>query len=110
MQYFILYKNRSVVKLPISKIYYVTTHSSKPHTVVFVTLEGEFEAVMSLRQIEEECAGKLKRCHRRYLVNESKISGFDYATRKIKFIDSRIPYICCSRRYFPIVMAEWKKA
>ncbi|VED86009.1 Uncharacterised protein [Streptococcus equi subsp. equi] len=34
MKYVILYKNRSVVKLPISETYDVTTHSSKPHTVV----------------------------------------------------------------------------
>ncbi|HEL0677024.1 LytTR family transcriptional regulator DNA-binding domain-containing protein [Streptococcus equi] len=94
MKYVILYKNRSVVKLPISETYDVTTHSSKPHTVVFVTLKGEFEAATSLRQIEgeSESAGKLKRCHRQYLVNESKISGFDYATRIIKFTDSRISY------------------
>ncbi|WP_231146126.1 hypothetical protein [Streptococcus equi] len=62
MKYVILYKNRSVVKLPISETYDVTTHSSKPHTVVFVTLKGEFEATTSLRQIEgeSESAGKLK--------------------------------------------------
>ncbi|HEM5122115.1 TPA: LytTR family transcriptional regulator DNA-binding domain-containing protein, partial [Streptococcus suis] len=105
---FILSKNRSVVKLPISKIYYVTTHSFKPHTVVFVTLRGEFEANMSLTQIEDESAGKLKRCHRKYLVNQSKITGFDYATRTIMFMDSRIPDISCSRRYFPMLLAEWK--
>ncbi|HEL0749263.1 TPA: LytTR family transcriptional regulator DNA-binding domain-containing protein [Streptococcus equi subsp. zooepidemicus] len=92
MKYVILYKSRSVVKLPISETYDVTTHSSKPHTVVFVTLKGEFEAATSPRQIEGEGAGKLKRCHREYLVSESKISGFDYATRIIKFTDSRISY------------------
>ncbi|HEL0020909.1 TPA: LytTR family transcriptional regulator DNA-binding domain-containing protein [Streptococcus equi subsp. zooepidemicus] len=92
MKYVILYKSRSVVKLPISETYDVTTHSSKPHTVVFVTLKGEFEAATSPRQIEGESAGKLKRCHREYLVSESKISGFDYATRIIKFTDSRISY------------------
>lgn len=92
MKYVILYKNRSVVKLPISETYDVTTHSFKHHTVVFVTLKGEFEAAMLLRQIEGESAGKLKRYHREYLVNESKISGFDYATRIIKVTDSRISY------------------
>ncbi len=44
MQNFILYKHRSVVKLAISEIYYVTTHSFKPYALVFITLKGEFEA------------------------------------------------------------------
>ena len=48
MKDYILYQDRAIVKVPLSKIYYVTTHPTKAHAVLFVTAEGNFEASTSL--------------------------------------------------------------
>lgn len=39
MKEYILHQGRAVVKVPLSKIYYVTTHPTKAHAVLFVTAE-----------------------------------------------------------------------
>ena len=43
MEEYILHKGTAVMKIPLSKIYYVTMHPIKSHTAVFVTIDGEFE-------------------------------------------------------------------
>ena len=53
MKDYILYQDRAIVKVSLSKIYYVTTHPTKAHAVLFVTAEGNFEASTSLAKIEE---------------------------------------------------------
>ena len=42
MQDYILYQGRALVRVPLSQIYYVTTHPTKAHAVLFVTAEGNF--------------------------------------------------------------------
>lgn len=107
MQDYILHKAKAVVRVPLSKIYYVTTHPTKAHALVFVTLDGEFEASMSLSKLEATSSGNLVRCHRKFLVNKSKIMGFNYDDRTIMFMDHRIADISCSRRYFALLKDDW---
>lgn len=109
MKDYILYQGRAVVKVPLSKIYYITTHPTKAHSVIFVTTEGTFESSASLSKIEEESSGKFVRCHRKFLVHRDKIAGFNHETRTIMFFDDRISDIACSRRYFTILKNQWKK-
>ena len=108
MKEYILHQGRAVVKVPLSKIYYATTHPTKAHTVLFVTAEGNFEASTSLSKIEAESTEELIRCHRKFLVNKDKIAGFDHSTRKIMFLDGRVSDIACSRRHFTILKNQWK--
>ncbi|MDU3189564.1 LytTR family transcriptional regulator DNA-binding domain-containing protein [Streptococcus sp. KHUD_011] len=109
MQDYILYQGRALVRVPLSQIYYVTTHPTKAHAVLFVTAEGNFEASTSLAKIEEESSEELIRCHRKFLVNKYKIAGFNHETRTIMFMDNRVSDISCSRRYFTILKNKWKK-
>ena len=111
MKDYILYQDRAIVKVPLSKIYYVTTHPTKAHAVLFVTAEGNFEASTSstsLAKIEEESTEELIRCHRKFLVNKDKIAGFNHETRTIMFLDDRVSDIACSRRHFTILKNQWK--
>ena len=108
MKDYILYQDRAIVKVPLSKIYYVTTHPTKAHAVLFVTAEGNFEASTSLAKIEEESSAELIRCHRKFLVNKHKIAGFNHETRTIMFLDDRVLDIACSRRHFTILKNQWK--
>lgn len=104
MKDYILYQDRAIVKVPLSKIYYVTTHPTKAHAVLFVTVE----ASTSLAKIEEESTEELIRCHRKFLVNKDKIAGFNHETRTIMFMDDRVSDIACSRRHFTILKNQWK--
>lgn len=108
MKDYILYQDRAIVKVSLSKIYYVTTHPTKAHAVLFVTAEGNFEASTSLAKIEEESTEELIRCHRKFLVNKHKIAGFNHETRTIMFMDDRVSDIACSRRHFTILKNQWK--
>ena len=98
MQEYILSQGRAVVKVPHSKVYYVTTHPTKAHAVIFITADGVFEKYMSLAKVEEMSLGKLFRCHRKFLVNLSKVIGLKYETKTILFMDERVSDIICSRR------------
>ena len=110
MEEYILHKGTAVMKIPLSKIYYVTMHPIKSHTAVFVTIDGEFEKAITLSKLEELSTGGLIRCHRKFLVNKSKIVGLDYETRTIMFADKRISDINCSRRCFAFLKKEWINA
>lgn len=108
MPFYILHKGKTELKVPISKIFFVTTHPEKAHVALFITQEGEFETVMPLTKIEEISEGQLVRCHRKFLVNKSKIAGFNTESRTILFMDSSISNITCSRRQFSSLKNEWK--
>lgn len=100
MKDYILYQDRAIVKVPLSKIYFVTTHPTKAHAVLFVTAEGNFKASTSLSKIEAESTEELIRCHRKFLVNKDKITGFNHETRTIMFLDdsvSSVSDIACSK-------------
>ena len=43
MQEYILNQDGAVVKVLHSKVYYVTTHPTKAHAVIFITADGVFE-------------------------------------------------------------------
>ena len=70
MEEYILHKGTAVMKIPLSKIYYVTMHPIKSHTAVFVTIDGEFEKAITLSKLEELSTGGLIRCHRKFLVTK----------------------------------------
>lgn len=108
MQEYILHRDRSIIKVPISDIYYITTHPTKAHTVIFVTAKGNFESSITLSKLEQESSYNLIRCHRKFLVNKYKIVGFNHETRTLMFMDDRVPDIVCSRRYFTIIKNKWK--
>ena len=107
MQEYILNQDGAVVKVLHSKVYYVTTHPTKAHAVIFITADGVFEKYMSLAKVEEMSLGKLFRCHRKFLVNLSKVIGLKYETKTILFMDERVSDIICSRRYFKTLKERW---
>jgi len=85
MKDYILYQDRAIVKVPLSKIYFVTTHPTKAHAVLFVTAEGNFKASTSLSKIEAESTEELIRCHRKFLVNKDKIQDLIMRQERLCF-------------------------
>ena len=108
MPYLILHQNRAIVRVAIADIYYVSTHPTKAHALIFITTEGEFEASMPLSKLEENSRGSLLRCHRKFLVNPARIKGINYDNRSLLFMEEGISDIVCSRRYFALLKDIWK--
>ena len=108
MKDYILYQDRAIVKVPLSKIIMLQLTQQKLMLFFLLTAEGNFEASTSLAKIEEESTEELIRCHRKFLVNKDKIAGFNHETRTIMFMDDRVSDIACSRRHFTILKNQWK--
>lgn len=94
---------KSIIKLPLEDVYFVTTHLERPHYLMFVVRDGVYESPGSLNEVEVEAGNLLLRCHRKYLVNPSKIRGLDFEKRLILFREKNVSDISCSRRHFSAI-------
>lgn len=49
---------KSIIKLPLADVYFVTTRLERAHCLIFVVRDGVYESPGLLNEVEEE-AGKL---------------------------------------------------
>lgn len=69
---------KSIIKLPLADVYFVTTRLARAHCLIFVVRDGVYESPGLLNAVEEEEGKLLLLCHRKYLVNPSKSRSLDF--------------------------------
>lgn len=99
--------NRNYKKIPLSNVYYIATHPTKPHKLRMVTNIGIMDFFDNLNKLEKRYSGHLVRCHRSCLVNITKIREFDFSERTL-ILESpdemRVPF---SRRRQQQLLQSW---
>ncbi len=107
MTQLLLKTGHDIIKIPLSNLYYMTTHRNKPHVIVLVTEKGSYEVRTTLSELERLYDKELLRCHRHFLVNLWKIKAINSQTRDIVFRDEWIKPIYFSRRKYSQLLKRW---
>ncbi|MBK5034532.1 LytTR family transcriptional regulator DNA-binding domain-containing protein [Streptococcus sp. 15.1] len=108
MDYFIAKKGTKSVKIQIGDILYIGTLLGRPRVLQFITDNEVYEAYGKLKDFELILGSTFRRCHRKYLVNLSRIKAIDTGTRQIILDNGKVGSIECSRRNLNEVFEAWK--
>lgn len=99
--------NRNYKKLPLSSVYYIETHPTKPHNLRMMTDVGTFDFFDNLNNLEKCYPNYLVRCHRSCLVNVSKIKEIQFSNKTVILRSSDDMRVSFSRRRYKYLLQSW---
>lgn len=109
MNFLIVNKDEISMKLFFEDIFYISSDTIKPHMLKAVTESGVFEFYGTLKDLEDKLKLNFFRCHRKFLVNITKIQGLNLSKRLIVFSNASITNVSFSRYKQKELIKLWKR-
>lgn len=107
MESIIIRTKKEIIKVRFDAIYCIVSHPIKPHYILLITKEGNYELYQKLQTLEKAYPEDLIRCHRNCLVNLSKIKSVCLQEKTIFLGDNREHKVIFSRRRYQQIIKKW---
>ncbi|MGT2925664.1 LytR/AlgR family response regulator transcription factor [Streptococcus cuniculipharyngis] len=107
MKFMIIKTRQETKKILFKDILYIISHPNKAHHVQIVTKEDVYSCPQTLKNLEELYSEDLIRCHRRCLVNISKICSVNRQEKIILLGENGDYCVTFSRRRHQEILQKW---